>query len=146
MKVFEKEAKAGFPRLSGTWVRATIPIAQELVDRLSGDLPLDVTIHEGNRISISYGVVRAAAEIVQVTPEMTVILSTSWLSRTALSGALAWKPELQAYLRKQGKFVHVVCSRIPAVARYQYLWRHVSEVQARTAPGRLVLDIQVFIR
>ena len=146
MKILDKEARAGFPRMRGTRVRATIPISQDLLDRILSKPQWNVEIQEHNRISVSYGVVRVAADIVRVTPDLTVVLSTSWLSRTALRGVLALKPGLQVYLRQQDGLVHVLCGRIPTVARYRYLWRHLADVQARTAPGRLVLNFDLQIR
>ena len=145
MKVFEAEARAGFPRLRGTRVRATVPIDQAMVDGWLRRTPVNAEIQERNRLLVQYGGVRMAAEIVGVTPDLTVVLSTPWWSRAALFGVLVYKPGLQDYLRQQGGLVHIVCGQIPAVARYRYLWRHVSDVQARTERGRVMLDVQIVI-
>ena len=59
---------------------------------------------------------------------------------------MTWKPGLQTWLAQQDGLVYIVCSRIPAVARYEYLWRHISEVQVRTSPGKLTLNLDVNIR
>jgi hypothetical protein len=146
MKIVDKEARSGFPRIRGARLSATVPISQEVMDRMLRKLPLRVEIQEQNRIFVSYGVIRAAAQIVRVTPELTVVLSASWLSRTALRGVLAWKPGLQRYIAAQDGFVYILCSQIPRIARYRYWWQHLSEIQARTVPGQLVLDIRAHIQ
>ena len=146
MSVLDAEARAGFPRMRGTRLRATLPIPQDLLDHWLSKLPVDVELQERNRLSISYAGVAVTAELVGITPQLAIVLSTPWWSRAALWGVLTWKPELQAYLRQQDKLIYILCGEIPAVARYRYLWRHVSDVQARTEPGRLVLDIQVLIQ
>lgn len=145
MKVLEAEARAGFPRMHGARLRATVPIDQVLVDGWLSRTGVGVEIEDGNRLSISYGSVRTGAEIAGITPDLTIVLKVPWWSRAAVWGVLVYKPGLQAYLRQQGGFVHIVCSQIPAVAKYRYLWRHVAEVQVRTVPGRLVLGIRVFV-
>jgi hypothetical protein len=105
-----------------------------------------VELHGDNQIVVSWRSIRARAQIVRITPDLSLVLSTSWLTRTALRGVLTWKPELQTYVAQQDTFVYILCGRIPAVSKYRYWWQHVSEVQVRTAPGRLVLNLAAKIR
>src|SRR4051794_17577625 len=115
MKTIDKEARAGFPRMCGARVHATVPVSQDLLDGLLRTLPVSVEVQEHNRILVSYRTIRASAEVVHITPELTVVLSTSWFYRTAVRGVLAWKPGLHAYLAQQDRFVYILCGRIPAV-------------------------------
>jgi hypothetical protein len=73
MKIVDKEARAGFPRMRGGRMRATVPISQDLLDRMLSKLRLNVKIEEHNRILISYGVVRAVADIVGRSIHIVVI-------------------------------------------------------------------------
>ena len=145
MTILEQEANAGFPRMRGARFQASVPIIQQLVDGWLRKLPVQVAIQDRNRLLISYSGVNIPADIVAVTPALDVVLSTPWWSRAALWGVLTWKPALQKYLQRRDKFIVIVCGEIPAVARYAHLWRHVSDVRARTEPGRLWLDIQAVI-
>ena len=131
--------------MRGARFRASVPIRQEMVDGWLRESGIGVEILPENRVSISYKSVRVRAEIVGVTPDLAVALSTPWWSRAALWGVLTWKPGLQSYVQQREKLVYVMCGRIPAVARWRELWRHVSEVRARTAPGRLVVDLQAVV-
>jgi hypothetical protein len=115
------------------------------MDQWLSKLAVRVEMQARNRLSISYGAVAVTAELVGITRELAIVLSVPWWSRAALWGVLTWKPGLQTYLRQQDKLIYILCGEIPAVASYRYLWRHVSDVQSRTEPGRLVLDIQVLI-
>ena len=74
-----------------------------------------------------------------------IVLSTSWFSRAAIRAVLFWKPGWKAFLDQQDRFVYVLCANIPAVARYRYLWQYVSKVDARTAPGLLILNTEIDI-
>jgi len=145
MTVLSEEAKAGFPRLRGTHFRANIPVSQDVLNRLLSNAGIQLQVQQHNRLLISYRVFRVAAELVLVTRELDVVLSASWWSRSAIKAALVWKPQLQSYLSQQDRFVSIHCGRISAVRKYEYLWRHISQVHARTVAGRLELDIQVVI-
>jgi hypothetical protein len=145
MRILDAEAKAGFPRIRGTRLHAIVPISQYLLDQWLSRLAVNVAIQERNQFSISYAGIGLTAELVGIAPDLSIVLTTPWWSRAALWAVLTWKPGLQAYLRQHDKLVYILCGEIPAVARYRYLWRYVSEVRARTEPGRLVLDIHVLI-
>lgn len=143
--MLSEEAKAGFPRLRGAHFRANIPLSQDVLNRLLRNAQIQLEPQEGNRILISYRVFRFAAELVLITRELDVLLSLSWWSRSAIRAALAWKPQLQGYLSQQDRFVSIHCGRISAVRKYEYLWRHISQVRARTVSGRLELDMEIVI-
>jgi len=127
-------------------VHATVPISQEILNYLLSNIQIGVEIEEHNRVLISFRMFRAAAEIVGVTPDLVVVLSTSWVLRMTLRAVLAWKPSLQAYMAEKDGFVYVFCGLIPAVRRYEYLWQHLTEVRARTQAGRLILDLDIHVR
>ena len=145
MSVLTEEAKAGFPRLQGTHFVAHIPVSQDVLNGLLNNVGIQLEVQERNHILISYGAFRVAAELVLITRELDVLLSASWLSRSAIRAALLWKPQLRTYLSQEDEFISIHCGRISAVGKYEYLWRHISQVHARTVPGRLELDLQVVI-
>ena len=146
MTIFDKEARAGFPRMRGARVRAAIPISEDLLQRMLSKVAVGLELHNNNVIFVSWRAFRVQARLVEITPDLTVVLSASWLSRTAIRAALTWKPGLQKWLAQQDGLVYILCSRFPAVARHEYLWRHISAVQARTAPGKLTLNVDVDVR
>ncbi len=143
MTVLEQELRAGLPGFEGARVRATVPVRQDVLDLLLERTDFRVDIHERNQITIRYGMVQVKAEIVRVTPELTLVLKLSWFSRTALRGAMAWKPGLHVYLDQRDEFVYILCGRIPAVAKYKNIWQHLSGIDARTVPGKLVFDAEL---
>jgi hypothetical protein len=131
--------------MRGARVHATVPISQQLLDQMLGNLPLKVEIQEQNRFSISYGAVRVSADIVEVTPELTIVLSTSWLSRMAIRSSGV---ETQfAVLRGPEGQVRSPLVRPDSCRReISIWWRHLSQVEARTTRGRLVLDLDADVR
>ena len=145
LKLFDEEARAGFPRMRGTRLRGVIPVTQELLNSLLSSLRFHMELQAHNRVLISYRGVRLAANLIGISPNLMIILSTSWLSRAAIRAVLFWKPGWKVFLNQQDRFVYVLCADIPAVARYRYLWQYVSKVDAQTAPGLLILNTEIDI-
>lgn len=145
LKLFDEEARAGFPRMRGTRMRGVIPVTQEVLNSLLSSMRFQIELQAHNRILISYRGVRLVAELISISQNLRIVLSTSWLSRAAIRAVLFWKPGWKVFLDQQDRFVYVLCADIPAVARYRYLWQYVSKVNAQTAPGLLILNIEIDI-
>lgn len=131
--------------MRGTRLRATIPVTQEVLDSLLSSLRLHIELQGNNHIQVSYRGIRVAAELIGISTELMLVLSTSWISRTAIRAVLALKPEWRTFFDQKDKFVYILCAEIPAVARYRYLWRFISKIDARTATGLLLLDAEIDI-
>lgn len=146
MTTLAEEAKAGFPRLRGAQLNATLPVREALLNQLLARFPVTVEIREHNQISARLWGFTVSAEIVRIQSELEVVLRTSLLSRAALRAVLALKRELNAYVRVDGGLVYVRGGAIPAVEEFRYAWRHITSVRARTLPGILLLDLDLLVR
>ena len=131
----------------GAYLRATVPITERLLNMLVAPVGLRIMVGVGNELRIEYNVLSFSARIVGIEPDLTILLSTSWLNRKLLGGALAMKPELKRFVHVDSVgSIRIPCGRFSAVERYRKYWQHVSRVNVRSEVGRLFLDIDARVR
>jgi hypothetical protein len=146
--LLQREARLGFPRLSGTRLTGTLPLKESVINdaiRRSPQLPpgLALEILDENRLVARYGIVRATAVL---DDEMSVGPSAPQLSFELASVMVAWalKQALRLpAIRIEGRRVTVDVGALDGVdARHPY-WSHLRQVRLRTTPGQVHVDFEV---
>jgi hypothetical protein len=145
MRAFEKELHAGFPRMRGANLRGTVPITQALANEALHEWA-SVQIGPGNRVTARVFSIPFSATIERIDPDLTVVLRPKFFASGATVLILAFKPALRQFVHKQRGLVYVRLSSIPAVARYDGFWRHITQIRARTEPQTLSLDWELVVR
>ena len=141
--------RRGLPRLDGTQVRALLPLRQAVLDdvlRMAPGVPADLSIDLGaqRQVQVRYGMFHAngrlAAGFTGSAPRVTVELA---------SQLVAWglqRLSLPPFVAVRGRLVHVDLTRVPALADFAPLWRHVDAVTFTSVAGRLDVHVEVRVQ
>jgi hypothetical protein len=148
--VLEREAASGFPHLSGARLSGTLQLTEKALNdwlRQSPQLPPGValTLHDGNRLVVRYGIVQATA---MVEDEIAVGRGAPVLRVVLASALLAWG--LRQLLRTpgvavDGRVVTIDLGVLDRDGRYRSYWPLLCRARLRTAPRRLHVDIDVAV-
>jgi hypothetical protein len=136
--------------LSGSHFEGTIQIAEAAVnDVLSSSRPnstrVAISMLPENVLLVSYGIFRERVALPRTvaladSPAVTVEL-TSWTVAIGLGVFLR-----QPYVRVQGRRVTIDLAGIPALQPWRDVWKHVTTVTLRTAPGVLRVGFAMTVK
>jgi hypothetical protein len=150
LTVLREEAKAGFPRLIGTFLAGTLPLSQVLINDVLRRLPqappgLALDVLPANRVVARYGFVRATVvleEHVRVgdgPPQITVRLASAVVAWT-----LGWLLRVPA-VRMAGRRVTIDLGALDGMAAYRPYWSLLRRVELRTTPGQVHVDFELAV-
>jgi len=131
-------------RLEGTFRLSAAGINDLLARAAGGGTVPDVTLLPENRLVVQYGVLQVGARLEPVVrtrpaPQITLVLD---------SMMLAWGLRLavqKPFLQVRGREVTLDLGAIPALASWRDVWRHVRAAELATAPGALLVRLDVAI-
>jgi hypothetical protein len=149
--LLKREAASGFPRLVGTRLTGTLPLAEAVLNdaiRRSPRVPpgMRVEILDGNRLMARYGIVSAAAVLDE---EVRVGRGAPQISFELASVMVAWALKQAVRLpalRIEGRRVTLDIGALDGVDSMHPLWSCLLRVRLRTTPGQVHIDFEAGVR
>jgi hypothetical protein len=131
----------------GARVEAIIPVTEYLANALLHRHGVSVAILQDNQIRIRYGTLSFSAQIRSIQPDLTAVLTTSWVNRQALRLALNLRADAKRFVRigSDGS-IQILPGQVPVVADYRILWQHISSVEVQSEAGRLLVSISARVK